>query len=68
MDLDDYSPELINWMRDQIQHMWDMQWAMEYNERLIGVPYGPALCEVRREDGSRIDGTPEGGSRFPWEW
>lgn len=62
MDL--VAKEFYDYLRTQLQHRWYMEWAMFFNERLIGVPYGPALCEVRREDGCRTDGAPEGGSRL----
>lgn len=28
-------------------HRRDMAWAMSWTTALIGVPYGPALCETR---------------------
>ena len=28
-------------------HRYEMDWCMAHTERLLGVPYGPALCEVR---------------------
>lgn len=28
-------------------HRRDMAWAMSWTNALLGVPYGPALCETR---------------------
>jgi hypothetical protein len=39
--------ELVQAIASHLAHRHEMLWAMAMTTAMIGVPYGPALCEAR---------------------